>query len=150
MQKRKFKRFGAVFLIVAMIVTMFSTVSASADAGSVTGSKEDAAIFQQPKDLPYFLRSPHRYSFIDETGESREGYIPAMYNLENKTNSEESTAVYCCDLVTSIKEDETNDYLRTNLEDALKDAEYFENTGYHSYYTPQNAAKIRFVLTNGY
>ena len=53
MQKRKFKRFGAVFLIVAMIVTMFSTVGASADTGSVTGSKEDAAIFQQPKDLSY-------------------------------------------------------------------------------------------------
>ena len=39
MQKRKFKRFGAVFLIVAMIVTMFSTVSASADAEELQGAR---------------------------------------------------------------------------------------------------------------
>ena len=151
MQKRKYKKFGAVILIVAMIVTMFSTESASADTGSDMGSKENAAIFQQPEALPYFLRSPHRYGYINQNGDTRVGYIPAMYYLEKKNGTdEENAAVYCCDLVTSIIDDETTDYLRTNLEDALKDDENFVNSGYQSYYTPQNAAKIRFVLTNGY
>ena len=71
MQKRKFKRFGAVFLIVAMIVTMFSTVSASADAGGTAGgeSSTTSAIYVNPG---WYLRSPHRISYSDQTTPSTE------------------------------------------------------------------------------
>ena len=130
MQKRKFKRFGAVLLIVAMIVTMFSTVSASAGTSSGTNS----AVY---KHTSWYLRSPHRFGFLDENGvENVDGYAPALYTLVKK--GADPVGVYCCDLVTSAIVGTY--YVRTNLEDALVEDDFNEDNELYAYYTAETAA----------
>ena len=147
MQKRKFKRFGAVFLIVAMIVTMFSTVSASADAGGTAGgeSSTTSAIYVNPG---WYLRSPHRISYSDQTDTKHRGIAPALFSLKLLGASDsEAFGVYCCDLITDAKNGTT--YVRTNLEDALNEdsATGSDDT---AYYTRENAARLRYILKYGF
>lgn len=147
MQKRKFKRFGAVFLIVAMIVTMFSTVSASADAGGTAGgeSSTTSAIYVNPG---WYLRSPHRISYSDQTDTKHRGIAPALFSLKLLGASDsEAFGVYCSDLITDAKNGTT--YVRTNLEDALNEdsATGSDDT---AYYTRENAARLRYILKYGF
>ena len=147
MQKRKFKRFGAVFLIVSMIVTMFSTVSASADAGGTAGgeSSTTSAIYVNPG---WYLRSPHRISYSDQTDTKHRGIAPALFSLKLLGASDsEAFGVYCCDLITDAKNGTT--YVRTNLEDALNEdsATGSDDT---AYYTRENAARLRYILKYGF
>lgn len=147
MQKRKFKRFGAVFLIVAMIVTMFSTVSASADEGGAAGgeSSTTSAIYVNPG---WYLRSPHRISYYDQTGIEHSGIAPALFSLKLLGASDsEAFGVYCCDVITDAKNDTT--YVRTNLEDALNE-DGASGLGYTAYYTKENAARLRYILKYGF
>lgn len=146
MQKRKFKRFGAVFLIVAMIVTMFSTVSASADAGGTAGgeSSTTSAIYVNPG---WYLRSPHRISYNDQDGKEHRGIAPALFSLKLLGASDsEAFGVYCCDLITDAKNGTT--YVRTNLEDALNE-DSATGSDYTAYYTKENAARLRYILKYG-
>lgn len=147
MQKRKFKRFGAVFLMVAMIVTMFSTVSASADAGGTAGgeSSTNSAIYVNPG---WYLRSPHRISYYDQTGTEHSGIAPALFSLKLLGASDsEAFGVYCCDLITDAKNGTT--YVRTNLEDALNE-DSATGSDYTAYYTKENAARLRYILKYGF
>lgn len=147
MQKRKFKRFGAVFLIVAMIVTMFSTVSASADAGGTAGgeSSTTSAIYVNPG---WYLRSPHRISYNDQDGKEHRGIAPALFSLKLLGASDsEAFGVYCCDLITDAKNGTT--YVRTNLEDALNE-DSATGSDYTAYYTKENAARLRYILKYGF
>ena len=147
MKKRKYKKFGAVILIVAMIVTMFSTVSASADAGGTAGgeSSTTSAIYVNPG---WYLRSPHRISYYDQTGTEHSGIAPALFSLKLLGASDsEAFGVYCCDLITDAKNDTT--YVRTNLEDALNE-DSATGSDYTAYYTKENAARLRYILKYGF
>ena len=90
MKKRKYKKFGAIILIVVMIVTMFSTVSASADEGG-TAEGVITNIFKYDR---WYLRSPHSYHAVIGKDESYQ-YLPALYNLTNAMGNGKSAAVYC-------------------------------------------------------
>lgn len=147
MKKRKYKKFGAVILIVAMIVTMFSTVSASADEGGAAEgvSSTNSAIYEH---IGYYLRSPHRYRHYDSSGSYLDSYAPAMYALKTDSDASDAVvAVYCCDLITSAVEG--TKYVRTNLEDALYESS-FDDSGYNAYYTREKASQIRYILKNGF
>lgn len=129
MKKRKYKKFGAVILIVVMIVTMFSTVSASADEGGTAEgvSSTNSAIYEH---IGYYFRSPHRYRHYDSNGSYSDEYAPAMYALKTDSNASDAVvAVYCCDLITSAVEG--TKYVRTNLEDALYESS-LEDSGYNA------------------
>lgn len=147
MKKRKYKKFGAVILIVAMIVTMFGTVSASAYEGEPAGgeSSTNSAIYEH---IGYYLRSPHRYRHYDSSGSYSDSYAPAMYALKTDSDASDAVvAVYCCDLITSAEEG--TKYVRTNLEDALYESS-FDDSGYNAYYTREKASQIRYILENGF
>lgn len=149
MQKRKYKKFGAVILIVAMIVTMFSTVSASADEG---GTAEDqsstkSAIYEC---TGWYLRSPHTISYIDQYETQHNAIAPALFGLKLQGSDSVAASVYCCDLITDAPDEEDNiTYVRTNLEDALYD-DSFDNSGYNAYYTREKASQIRYILKYGF
>lgn len=147
MKKRKYKKFGAVILIVVMIVTMFGTVSASADEGEPAGgeSSTTSAIYVNPG---WYLRSPHRISYYDQTGTEHSGIAPALFSLKLLGASDsEAFGVYCCDLITDAKNDTT--YVRTNLEDALNE-DSATGSDYTAYYTKENAARLRYILKYGF
>ena len=129
MKKRKYKKFGAVILIVVMIVTMFSTVSASADEGGTAEgvSSTNSAIYEH---IGYYFRSPHRYRHYDSNGSYSDEFAPVMYALKTDSNASDAVvAVYCCDLITSAVEG--TKYVRTNLEDALYESS-LEDSGYNA------------------
>lgn len=151
MKKRKYKKFGAVILIVAMIVTMFGTVSASAYEGEPAGgeSSTNSAIYTC---TGWYLRSPHRISYKDqaENPKLHDGIAPAMYSLKVQGSDSVSASVYCCDLITSAPDEEDGImYVRTNLEDALYEYS-FDDSGNNAYYTREKASQIRYILKNGF
>ena len=126
---------------------MFSTVSASADEGGAAEgvSSTNSAIYINPG---WYLRSPHRISYYDQTGTVHSEIAPALFSLKLLGASDsEAFGVYCCDLITDAKNGTT--YVRTNLEDALNE-DGASGSGYTAYYTKENAARLRYILKYGF
>ena len=113
-------------LMLSMIIIL-----ASMPLLGAASTETDPYKFIHDRNVIYWHRSPHRYSYV-ENGQTKNGYIPAIYHLVYKN---ESLAAYCCDLETSVVEGTA--YKRVNLEDA-------------GYFSEDYAAGIRGVLSNGY